>query len=148
MRVKDIMTSSVHSIEASDTIGYAAELMADGDVGALPVLTLGELVGIVTDRDIAVRAVAAGVSPDAPVTRIMTENVAACSPEDDVETALALMCHEKVRRMPVCNERGRLVGIVGLADITAKDPHKSEVTEALEDICKPSGLHCQPPVFA
>lgn len=148
MKVKDIMTASVDSIQSTDTIAYAARRMAEDDVGALPILSDGKLVGIVTDRDIAVRGVAAGISPQATIGRVMSENVAACSPDDDIETVLALMSREQIRRMPVCNDRKQVVGIIALADLAAHDPDKKEVTEALADICEPSGLHCQPPVFA
>ena len=78
----------------------------------------------------------------------MSENVATCSPDDDIETVLALMSREQIRRMPVCNDREAVVGIVSLADLAEHDPVKREVTEALTDICKPSGQHCQAPVFA
>lgn len=148
MKVKDIMTASVDSIQSTDTIAYAARRMAEDDVGALPILSDGKLVGIVTDRDIAVRGVAAGISPQATIGRVMSENVAACSPDDDIETVLALMSREQIRRMPVCNDRKQVVGIIALADLAEHDPDKKEVTEALADICEPSGLHCQPPVFA
>ena len=148
MKVRDIMTASVDSIEAADTIAYAARRMADDDVGVLPILSCGELVGIVTDRDIAVRGVAAGIKPDMPIHRIMSDPVATCSPEDDIETAVLLMGREQIRRMPVCDERNRVVGIVALADLAEHDPRKSEVTETLADICEPSGMHCQAPVFA
>lgn len=148
MKVKDIMTASVDSIESADTIAYAARRMAEDDVGALPILSSGELVGIVTDRDVAVRAVAAGIRSDAPIHRIMSEQVATCSPDDDIETALLLMAREQIRRMPVCDERNRVVGIVALADLADHDPDKKEVTETLADICEPSGMHCQAPLFA
>ena len=148
MKVGDIMTASVDSIEASDTIAYAARRMAEDDVGALPILSSGELVGIVTDRDIAVRGVAAGIKPDMPVHRIMSDQVATCGPDDDIEIPLLLMAREQIRRMPVCDERGRVVGIVALADLADHDPHQKEVTETLIDICEPSGMHCQAPVFA
>lgn len=148
MRVKDIMTASVDSIESTDTIADAARRMAEDDVGALPVLTDGKLVGIVTDRDIAVRGVAAGISSDAPIRRVMSENVATCAPDDEIETVLALMSREQIRRMPVRNDREEVVGIVALADLAEHDPDKKKVTEALTDICEPSGLHCQAPVFA
>jgi CBS domain-containing protein len=147
MKVKDIMTASVNSIESTDTIAYVARRMAEDDVGALPILSDGKLVGIVTDRDITVRGVAADVSPEAAIRRVMSENVATCSPDDDIETVLALMSREQIRRMPVCN-RGEVVGIVALADMAAHDPDQKEVAEALADICEPSGLHCQAPVFA
>lgn len=148
MKVRDIMTASVDSIESSDTIAYAALRMADDDVGALPILSSGELVGIVTDRDITVRGVALGVKADTPIHRIMTEEVATCSPDDDIETALLLMGREQIRRMPVCDDRNRLVGIVALSDLADHDPDKKEVTETLADICEPSGTHCQAPLFA
>jgi CBS domain-containing protein len=148
MKVRDIMTASVDSIEAADTIAYAARRMAEDDVGCLPVLDGGQLVGIVTDRDIAVRAVAASIGADTPVRRIMSERVATCSPGDDIATALALMSREQVRRMPVCNERGEVIGIVAIADLAEKDPEKAEVAGALADICQPSGIHSQSPLFA
>ena len=148
MRVNDIMTASVHSIESTDTIAYAARRMAEDDVGALPILSDGRLVGIVTDRDIAVRGVAAGIFAQAPIRRVMSENVATCSPDDDIETVLALMSREQIRRMPVCDNHEQVVGIVALADLAAHDPDKKEVAETLDDICEPSGLHCQSPVFA
>jgi CBS domain-containing protein len=148
MRVKDIMTASVDSIESADTIAYAARRMAEDDVGALPILSDGKLVGIVTDRDITVRGVAAGISSQAPIRTVMSEDVATCSPDDDIGTVLALMSREQIRRMPVCDDRRQVVGIVALADLAAHDPDKKEVTAALADICEPSGAHCQPPVLA
>ncbi|WP_309660916.1 CBS domain-containing protein [Sphingomonas sp.] len=148
MKIKDIMSKSVDSIDSTNTIADAARRMAENDLGALPILSDGKLVGIVTDRDIAVRGVAAGISTDAPVRRVMSENVDTCSPEDSIETVLALMSREQIRRMPVCNGRDEVVGMVALADLAKHDPDKKEVTEALADICEPSGLHCQAPVFA
>lgn len=147
MRVKDIMTASVDSIEAVDTIGYAARRMAEDDVGVLPIQSSGDLVGIVTDRDIAVRAVAQGVSFDAPVARVMTESVATCSPDDDVATALALMSREQVRRLPVC-EHGRVVGIVSIVDAAKFSSFRRDVADTLVDVCEPSGIHCQALAFA
>ena len=148
MRVKELMTAPVDSIESTHTLAEAARRMAEADIGALPVLSEGKLVGIVTDRDIAMRGVAAGMSVHASVRRVMSENVATCSPNDDLETALALMSREQIRRMPVCNLDDELVGIVALADAARRDPIKDEVTETLADICEPSGQHCQAPVFA
>lgn len=148
MKVQDIMTSSVSSVQPTDSIGNAAQAMADYDVGALPVLDGQKLVGIVTDRDIAVRAVAAGIDAERPVRLVMTEEVTTCSGDTDVEDALELMSNEQVRRLPVCNEENEVVGIVALADAAHRDPDKREVAEALAEISEPSGLHCQPPVFA
>jgi len=148
MKVRDIMTATVDSIRSADSISYAAQRMAEDDMGALPVLSEGRLAGIVTDRDIAVRGVAAGISTQAPVSRVMSENVATCTPDDSIETALALMSREQIRRMPVCDLDDEVIGIVTLADLAKRDPDKREVTETLVDICEPSGLHCQAPEFA
>lgn len=148
MIVRDIMTTAVDSIQSTDSIAEAARRMASDDVGVLPILSDGRLIGIVTDRDLAVRGLAAGISADARVDRVMSEPVATCSPDDDLPSVLALMSREQVRRMPVCNDRKEMIGIVALADIAEHDPEKEEVTEALADICEPSGLHCQAPVFA
>ena len=77
----------------------------------------------------------------------MTENVATCSPDDDIATALALMSREQIRRMPVC-EHGRLVGIVSLVDAAKFSSLRGDVADTLVDICEPSGVHCQAPAFA
>ena len=148
MKIQDIMTSSVHSIRPTDTIADAARSMAENDIGALPVVEGRDVIGIVTDRDIAVRGVAGAIGSDAQVRRIMTEDVVTCSPDDEVEHALELMSNEQIRRLPVCKDGGELVGMVTLADAAERDPDKAEVGETLAEICESSGLHCQPPVFA
>lgn len=148
MNVRQIMTSPVVSARPDDSIFYAAKLMADEDVGALPIVENGRVVGIVTDRDIATRAVAGGTPPQALLKRIMTDVVVSCSPDDDLEHVLELMSNEQIRRLPVCEERGKLVGIVALADAAEHDPNKSEVGKALDEIVEPSGIHSQAPVFA
>jgi CBS domain-containing protein len=148
MKVRDIMTPRVTSTGPNDTIAHAARLMAEEDVGALPIIDGGELLGMVTDRDIAVRAVASDISTKSQVRRIMSEDAITCSPDDSVEDALATMSSEQIRRLPVCESGGKLVGIIALADAAHRDPDKSEVGEALDDICEPAGLHSQAPVFA
>ena len=148
MKVEDIMTRAVHSVRPGESIAQAARLMAENDVGMLPVIDGTDLLGIVTDRDIAVRALAAGIDPSAPIRRIMSENVATCSPEDDVDEALETMANEQVRRLPVCDEQDRVIGVLGLADAAMRDPDPSEVTETFAEICQATGLHCQAPAFA
>jgi CBS domain-containing protein len=143
MRVSDLMTASVDSIRVTDTIAHAAERMGEIDVGSLPILSDGKLVGIVTDRDITIRAVAAGIPSDAPVRRIMSDMVETCRPDDDVGSVLALMSREQIRRMPVCDDDREVVGIVALADLAARAPDKTDVADTLADICEPGGLHCQ-----
>ena len=148
MQVQEIMTQLVRSIGPSDTIFEAARAMADFDVGVLPVVEGSRLVGMVTDRDIAVRSTAGGVSPSMPVRRIMSTNVATCSPEDSIEEALGAMANEQVRRLPVCDEGDRLVGIIGLGDAANRDPDEAEVGSTLAEICQQTGLHCQEPAAA
>lgn len=148
MKVEDIMTRAVHSVRPEDSITEAARSMADNDVGALPIIDGNDLVGMVTDRDIAIRAVAARIEPHSAVRLIMSENVATCSPDDDVEDALETMANEQVRRLPVCDGQDRVVGIFGLADAAQRDQEPSDVTETFAVICQSTGLHCQAPVFA
>lgn len=148
MKVEDIMTRAVHSVKPGDSIAQAARSMAENDVGMLPVIDGTDLLGIVTDRDLAVRALAAGIDPNSPIRRIMSEDVATCSPDDDVEEALETMANEQVRRLPVCDDQDRVIGILGLADAAMRDPEPSDVTETFAEICQDTGLHCQAPVFA
>jgi CBS domain-containing protein len=143
MKVQDIMSTSVHSIRPSDSIAEAAQSMSEHDVGILPVVEGQKLVGILSDRDIAVRAVARSAAPESLVRQIMTEKVASCYPEDSIEDALKTMSDEQIRRLPVCNAEGEMVGIVTLADAAQRDPDKREVGEALEEISEPSRRHCQ-----
>ena len=148
MRVQDIMSKSVHSVGPASSIAEAARSMSEFDVGALPVVDGRTLVGILTDRDIAVRAVAGSIDPRSSVREIMTPRVAICLPQDSVAHALEVMSDEQVRRVPVCTGEGELVGMVTLADAAERDPDKREVGMALEEICEPSGRHCQSPVPA
>lgn len=143
MQVSDIMSAAVDTIDARATIAYAAQRMADDDIGAFPVLSKGKLVGIVTDRDIAVRAVAERIPASASIQRVMTRRVECCAPGDDVATVLALMSREQVRRMPVCNLDDEVIGIVSLADAARQAPDKTDVAATLADICEPHGQHCQ-----
>jgi CBS domain-containing protein len=148
MKVRDIMTPRATTTGPNDTIAHAARLMAEEDIGALPVVGGGEVLGMVTDRDITVRAVAGNISMKSQVRRIMSEDAITCSPDDSVEDALATMSSEQIRRLPVCEFSGELVGIVALADAAHRDPDKCEVGEALNEICEPAGFHSQAPVFA
>ena len=144
MQVRDIMTASVDSIEVTESIADAARRMADKDVGCLPVMAGDKLVGIVTDRDLAIRGLGAGLHPACSVLRVMTEEVEICRPDDQVDDVLKAMAEEQVRRVPVCTEEGELVGMVTLADVARYDrAEKDEVSEALALICHPSGHHSQ-----
>ena len=140
MHVKDIMSSTVHSVQATDSIARAAQTMGDNDVGFLPVLDGRKIVGVVTDRDIAIRAVGAGVRTAEPVELIMTKNASTCSQDCDVEDALEIMASEQVRRLPVCGDGNDLIGVVALADAAERDVDKREVAEALKEICEPKNI--------
>jgi CBS domain-containing protein len=116
--------------------------MAECDCGVVPVGDGDRLVGIVTDRDIAVRAVAAGKSPDTPVREVMSQRVLYCYEEEDIDDVASNMADIKVRRLPVLNEKKRMIGIVSLGDIAMADgPQSSGV--ALCGISEPGGDHSQ-----
>ena len=142
MQISEIMSSKVQIANPSQSIREVAKVMAACDCGALPVGEGDRLVGVITDRDIAIRAVAAGKSPDTPVRDIMTKEVLYCFAEDDHEEVATNMGEIKVRRLPVLDARKRLVGIVSLADIAISNgPQSSGV--ALCGISEPGGDHSQ-----
>ena len=143
MKVEDIMTKSVRTVGPTTSIAETAAAMSDFDLGAFPVVAGQTLIGIVTDRDIAVRAVGHSIDVESPVSNVMTPQVATCLPEDSIEYALELMSGEKVRRLPVCTGDGELIGMITLADASERGPDKRDVGVALEKICEPSGVHCQ-----
>ena len=143
MKVREIMCPTVDSIDVHTSIEETARRMAEDDIGAFPVLSDGKLVGIVTDRDIAVRGVGAGLPADASVRLVMTLGVSTCSPDDDVASVLALMSREQIRRMPVSDRNREVVGIVGLTDAAKTASLKKDVAETLADISEPSGMHRQ-----
>ena len=147
MRVKDCMTKQVISVGAGEPVSVAARLMARYNLGALPVRgTDGQLEGMLTDRDIVLRCIAAERSPKAVrVREVMTRSVAAAAPDTDaaavravadgaLAAAAGIMAARQVRRLPV-TEEGRLVGMVSLADLSRRPDYMMEAAEALEDIC-------------
>lgn len=122
-RVADLMTYDVQVVEPQDTLRSAAELMARLDVGSLPVCHGGRLLGMITDRDIVVRGVAAGLGAETGcVSDAMTGRALHCRPEQDIGEALKLMGEQQVRRLPVIDEGGQLVGIVSLGDLALARP--------------------------
>jgi CBS domain-containing protein len=117
MRVSQAMTSDVKVISPDRTIREAAELMAELDSGALPVGENDRLVGMVTDRDIAIRGIAAGLKPTAKIREVMTPQVKYCFDDDEVDDVARNMGDVQVRRLPVVNRNKRLVGIISLGDV-------------------------------
>jgi CBS domain-containing protein len=131
--IREVMTSEVKACEPTATVVDAAKLMAQQDVGPIPVVEDGRLVGIVTDRDIVVNAVAKGTDVNtATVGDIASRDLVTISPDDDMNDALNLMAQNQVRRLPVV-EGDRLVGIVAQADIarTGRDKKTGEVVEEI-----------------
>ena len=115
-------------------------MMREGDVGSLPVVESGKLVGIVTDRDIVVRAVAEGMEPSTPVSEAMTKEIFAVRPDDFVFEAIRMMGDKQVRRIPVVEESGELAGIIAMADIALEMEDEREIAETLEDISSGAGF--------
>jgi CBS domain-containing protein len=144
MKISDCMTRKVRVIDPRMTLREAARLMADLDAGVLPVGDDDRLVGMLTDRDIAIRAMAAGMSPDACVSEAMSPEVKYCYEDEDVEHVARNMGDLQVRRLPVMTRDKRLVGIVTLGDIACHQRSDAEcVGEALGSISRAGGAHSQ-----
>jgi CBS domain-containing protein len=142
MLICDVMTPDVEIIHPRQTIRDAAHLMSQLDIGALPVADGDRLVGMITDRDIAVRAVGEGRSPDTEVRDIMSKEVMYCFDDEELDQVAHNMRDIKLRRLPVVDRRKRLVGIVSLGDMALADG-PANVGEALCGISKPGGRHSQ-----
>jgi CBS domain-containing protein len=136
------MSANVHLAAPGDTIQKAAAAMAKIDAGSIPVSEDDRLVGMITDRDIAIRAVAAGRGPDARVGDVMSRDVKYCYEDETVEHVLANMGDIQVRRLPVLNKEKRLVGIVSLGDL-AMTGERAKTGHALGDISRRGGSHSQ-----
>jgi CBS domain-containing protein len=138
MQVNEVMSRRVDVIQASTTTRDAAKHMRDENIGALPVAKDGELVGMITDRDIVARAVAENRLPsNAAVSTVMSEGVYYCYEDDSIEDAARIMAEHQVRRLPVLDRDQRLVGILALADI-ARSGAKGAEEQAIEGVSRPS----------
>jgi CBS domain-containing protein len=142
MRVSEAMTREIRIADPNQTIREAARTMADIDAGVLPVGENDRLVGMITDRDIAIRGVAQGKGPDAKVRDVMSSDVKYCFSDQEVEEVTRNMADIQVRRLPVVNREKRLVGIISLGDI-ATSSERREAGEALSGISRPGGEHNQ-----
>ena len=132
--VREVMTSKLCSIDTDKTVTYAAKMMRDEDVGIAPIVEGDRLVGVLTDRDIAVRVVAEGRDPEqVKVTEVASRDVVTLDPQQDLDEALRLMARHQVRRLPVVEEDGRLVGVVAQADVAQQgdDARTGEVVEQI-----------------
>jgi CBS domain-containing protein len=142
MKVSEVMTRDVRLIEPTQTIREAARLMAELDTGIMPVREGDRLVGMITDRDIAVRAVAQGRGPDTSVRDVMTDDVKYCYEDDDTDDVARNMADIQVRRLPVLTRDKRLVGIISLGDMAVTD-EAGKAGEAVAGISQPGGQHSQ-----
>jgi CBS domain-containing protein len=147
MKAQDIMSKDPTCVTPDTTLLDAARLMKDENIGIVPVVeseSSRRLVGVITDRDIAVRAVAEGRDgTSTSVGHIMSPNVRTSTTKDSVNDVMDLMAREQIRRVPVVDDRGTLVGIISQADIVleAKDNKRAEKT--VEEISRPTGKHTQ-----
>lgn len=143
MKVSEVMSRKVEMTSPDDSIQRAAQMMARIDAGILPVAAGDRLVGMITDRDIAIRGVGAGRNPsETPVNEVMTREVKYCFEDDDVNDVAENMAQLQVRRLPVLNHDKRLTGIVSLGDI-ARDHEPGQAGSALHYISQKGGQHSQ-----
>ena len=142
MKVDELMTPNPECCTQDESIVDAARIMRNRDVGSVPVVESRDtrkVVGVVTDRDIAIRAVADGKDPDAVSCReVMTEEIVCCRPDDDISEVKRLMEERQLRRILVCDERGSLLGVVAIADL-ARELQARQVGETEQSIAEPSG---------
>ena len=132
--IKGVMTSDPCTIDAGKSVAYAAKMMRDEDVGLAPIVEDDKLVGMLTDRDIAVRVVAEGRNPDqVTVSEVASKQVVTIDPQQDLDEALRIMAKHQVRRLPVVEEDGRLVGVVAQADV-AREGDDDRTGELVQEI--------------
>ena len=141
MKAKDVMTKDPATLGPEATLGEAATLMRQEDCGSIPIVEGGRLVGIVTDRDIVIRAVAAGKDArSTKVSEVMSADPVCISPDTDVDEAAKVMADRQIRRLPVV-EDGKLAGILVIGQIARRDPDEQQTGETLKEISQPkSGL--------
>jgi CBS domain-containing protein len=142
MRVSEAMTRTVCMASPDQTLEEIARLMCDADIGCLPVRDDDRLVGMITDRDIAVRAVGSGMGPKTPVRDVMTAEVKYCFEDEDLDDVAQNMGEQQLRRLPVLDRQKRLVGVLALGDVALVDGNGS-AGEALSQISRPGGDHSQ-----
>jgi CBS domain-containing protein len=137
-KCSDVMTRNPVSARPDDTVASVARLMKENDIGPVPIVddnSSKRLVGIVTDRDLAIKVVAAGRDPQStPVKEVMTTNVITCRDDDDIETALDAMSTQQLRRIPVVDDGNKLLGIIAQADIATRMNEPEKTGEVVKDI--------------
>ena len=142
MKVREVMTRDVQTIRPEDPVQQAASFMLSADAGSIPVTDGDRLIGMITDRDIAVRGIAKGYGPDTPVRELMTDDVICAREDDNVEDIASKMSEAQVRRLPVIDGNERLCGIVSLGDLS-RDGDDQSASQALAGVSQPGGQHRQ-----
>lgn len=137
-KVKDLMTRNVDVARPEEPVREIALRMAKGDFGFMPVVDGKKLVGTITDRDLTIRVLAAARDPSTPVGEVLTREVSFVRADEDLEDVLSKMSHEQVRRMPVVDDMGDLIGVVSLGDLTS-DARTKDAGAALRGISQPRG---------
>ena len=140
--IRDLMTSSVETVGPDHTAKDAAGFMLSADTGSIPVCENDKVIGMITDRDIAVRGVAAGKGPDCSVRDLMSSDVVCARDSDDAQSVAQQMSEAQVRRLPVLDANDKLVGMVSLGDLS-RDAEQSAATQALEGVSAQGGQHQQ-----
>ena len=136
-KIQEVMTSNPCSIDADKPVSYAAKMMKDEDVGFAPIVEGDRLVGALTDRDIVTRVVAEGRDPQSVAVReVASTGLVTIGPQQDLDEALQLMASNKIRRLPVVEQDGRLVGVVAQADI-AREAKEQQTGALVEEISQP-----------
>jgi CBS domain-containing protein len=142
MKVSEVMTRDVQTIRPDQTAREAASFMLNADAGSIPVTEGERLVGMITDRDIAVSGIAKGNGPETPVRELMSNDVICAREDDDCEEVASKMSEAQVRRLPVIDGSERLCGIVSLGDLS-RETDTETAGQALEGVSQPGGQHQQ-----
>ena len=152
MRAQDLMTMSPACVTADEAVSRVAQLMAEHDCGCIPVVDAGDnrrVVGVITDRDIAIRGVAEGKGPNTKVRELMTPDPQCCRPDDDLQAIERVMADQQVRRVVIVDDDGYCVGIVAQADLARANEKTADVTDrdvarVVERISQPASATAQP----
>ena len=142
MKISEVMTRDVQTVQPDQTAREAASFMLREDAGSMPVTDGDRLIGMITDRDIAVRGVAKGHGPDTPIRELMSSGIVCARISDDIEEVATKMAEAQVRRLPVIDDNEKLCGIVSLGDL-ARDADEEAAEQALEGVSAPGDKHRQ-----
>ena len=142
MKISEVMTTDVQTVSADQTAREAANFMLRAEAGSIPVCEGDRVIGIITDRDIAIRGVAEGRGPDTLVRDLMSDGVVCARAEDNVDDVARRMSEEQVRRLPVLDADEKLIGIISLGDL-ARETAGEPANQALEGVSQPGGEHQQ-----